>query len=229
MAIRREAEPSPYPVAKTGSRSELQARRSGPFGFGLEQRLRGFAAVVALLLAAHVASAAAPERTLIANPPKPLKNFVLTDQHGKSFGSAQLRGTPALVFFGFTHCPTVCPAALQQLRLLERDHARELGSTRIVVVSVDGERDTPHAMRQWLDPVSKKFIGITGPSQSVRNIAAQFSAAFYKTQGKNAQDYLLEHNAQIFLIDAQGRLRATFFNAPIATIGQVTQSVAAGE
>jgi protein SCO1 len=60
----------------------------------------------------------------------------------------------------------------------------------------------------------------------VRKIAAQFSAAFYKTQAKSAQDYLLEHNAQIFLIDAQGRLRATFFNAPTATIAQVTGSIA---
>jgi protein SCO1 len=179
-----------------------------------------------LLFATHAFSAATPERTLLAAPPKPLKNFVLTDQHGNSFGLAQLKGAPALVFFGFTHCPTVCPAALQQLRQLERDHARELGATRIVVISVDGERDTPSAMRDWLSPLSKRFTGVTGPSTSVRDIAGQFSAAFYKSQGKSAQDYLVEHNAQIFLIDASGQLRATFFDAPTTTIAQVTASIA---
>jgi protein SCO1 len=210
------ADHSPYPVAKTGS----------SLWYALHSRMREYAALAILLLASHDASAATPERTLLAEPPKPLKNFVLTDQQGSSFGLAQLKGAPALVFFGFTHCPTICPAALQQLRQLERDHARELGATRIVVVSVDGERDTPSAMRDWLSPVSKRFIGITGPSKSVRDIAAQFSAAFYKTQGKSPQDYLVEHNAQIFLIDAHSQLRATFFNAPTTTIAQVTESIA---
>jgi protein SCO1/2 len=180
-----------------------------------------------LALASAVASAAAPapERTLLAEPPRAIADFQLTDQTGKSVKLADFRGAPALVFFGFTHCSSACPAALSQLRQLERRHRAELGKTRIVIISVDGERDSPEALQTWLKPLSANFIGLTGPPARVHNIAAGFSAAFYKVPGK-AGEYSVEHNSQIFLIDAKGRLRATFFNAPLATMAEVTQSVA---
>jgi len=131
------------------------------------------------------------------------------------------------MFFGFTHCSSVCPAALHQLRQLEREHRTELGKTRIVIVSVDGERDSPGAMKTWLQPISPNFIGLTGAPARVRDIAAQLSAAFYKVPGQTPGEYSMEHNSQIFLLDAKGRLRATFFNAPLATMAAVTRNVAA--
>jgi protein SCO1/2 len=140
---------------------------------------------------------------------------------------ADFRGAPLLVFFGFTHCSTACPVALHQLRELERQHRAELGKTRIVIISIDGERDSPAAMKTWLEPLSAKFIGLTGAPVQVHNIAAGFSAVFYQVPGQKAGEYSFEHNSQIFLVDAQGRLRATFFNAPLATMAEVTRSVAA--
>jgi protein SCO1 len=180
----------------------------------------------AVLLGAMASTAApAPERTLLTEPPRQISEFQLTNQLNKPVRLSDLRGAPVLVFFGFTHCPAVCPLALQQLRQLDQ-HRAELGATRIVVISVDGERDTPQALQAWLKPVSTRFIGLTGEPARVRDIAANFSAAFYKTPGKSAGDYLVEHNSQIFLLDAQGRLRATFFNAPVPTMLEVTRSVA---
>ena len=183
--------------------------------------------LVLLACAAATAAAPAPERTLLAEPPRAIAEFQLTDQSGKSVKLADLRGAPVLLFFGFTHCSDVCPAALHQLRQLEREHRAELGKTRIVIVSVDGERDSPAAMKTWLQPISPNFIGLTGTPARVHDIAAQFSAAFYKVPGKTAGEYSMEHNSQIFLLDAKGRLRATFFNAPLATMAAVTRSVAA--
>jgi protein SCO1 len=183
---------------------------------------------VALLASAAAAAAPAPERTLVAEPPRAIPDFHLTDQSGKTVRLADFRGAPVLMFFGFTHCSSVCPAALHQLRQLERQHGAELGKTRIVIVSVDGERDTPSAMKTWLQPLSAKFIGLTGAPARVQNIAAQFSAAFYKLPGANAGEYSMEHNSQIFLLDSKGQLRATFFNAPLATMAKVTSGVAAG-
>jgi cytochrome oxidase Cu insertion factor (SCO1/SenC/PrrC family) len=186
--------------------------------------------VLAVVLAGHVpalADAGPPARTLMATPPRTLSDFVLTDQAGKPTRLAQLRGAPALVLFGFTHCPTVCPTELARLRELERRHAADLGRTRIVIVSVDGERDSPEAMSDWLSTFSTQFIGLTGTPRQVRDVASQFSAAFYKTPGKVPAEYLMEHNSQIFLLDAEGRLRATFFNADLATMAAVTKSVAA--
>jgi protein SCO1/2 len=185
--------------------------------------------LIALLAsAAATAAAPAPERTLLAEPPRAIADFQLTDQAGKTVKLADLRGAPVLMFFGFTHCAQICPTALHQLRQLEREHRAELGKTRIVIVSVDGERDSPAAMKTWLQPISTTFIGLTGPPARVHNIAAQFSAAFYKTPGASAGEYSMEHNSQIFLLDGKGQLRATFFNAPLATMAAVTRDVASG-
>ena len=187
------------------------------------------AASLAALLACVAASAPAPERTLLAEPPRAIAEFQLTDQAGKAVKLTDLRGTPLLVFFGFTHCSSVCPTALHQLRQLERTHAAELGKTRIVIISVDGERDSPEAMKTWLKPLSEKFIGLTGAPARVQNIAAGFSAAFYKEPGATPTEYQVQHNSQVFLVDAQGRLRATFFNAPLATMAEVTRGIAGGK
>ena len=190
---------------------------------------RSIIGLIALLAsAAATAAAPAPERTLLAEPPRAIADFQLTDQAGKTVKLADLRGAPVLMFFGFTHCSQVCPAALHQLRQLEREHRAELGKTRIVIVSVDGERDSPAAMKTWLQPISTSFIGLTGPPARVHNLAAQFSAAFYKTPGASAGEYSMEHNSQIFLLDGKGQLRATFFNAPLATMAAVTRDVASG-
>lgn len=181
-----------------------------------------------LLLASCLATAfAAPERTLLAVPSRALTDFELTSHEGKSVRLSQLQGAPVLVFFGFTNCPTVCPTALQQLKQLEQRHKADLGRTRVVIISVDGDRDTPEALSSWLTPISRNFIGLTGAPAKVRDIAAEFSAAFYKTPGKIPAEYLVEHNSQIFLIDGKGKLRATFFNAPLPTMSHVTRSIAA--
>ena len=195
-----------------------------------QTRLAFAASLVLMTAFAHspVLCAAAPERTLFADPPRSLSDLQLTSHEGKPLRLSQLRGAPVLLFFGFAHCPSVCPAALQQLRQLEQKHAAELGATRIVIVSVDGERDSPAAMKTWLQPISTSFIGLTGPPARVHDIAAQFSAAFYKTPGASAGEYSMEHNSQIFLLDAKGQLRATFFNAPLATMAAVTRDVASG-
>jgi protein SCO1/2 len=191
--------------------------------------IRPAIALLVLLASAAAAAAAAPapERTLMSEPPRAIADFQLTDQSGKAVRLADLRGTPLLVFFGFTHCSSVCPTALHQLRQLEREHRAELGKTRIVIISVDGERDTPQAMSSWLKPLSANFIGLTGAPARVQNIAANFSAAFFKQPATAPGEYQVDHNSQIFLLDAAGRLRATFFNAPLATMAEVTRSVAA--
>jgi protein SCO1 len=187
------------------------------------------ASLLVTLLAGVAASAAAPapERTLMANPPRAIADFQLTNQAGKAVKLSEFRGTPLLVFFGFTHCSSVCPTALHQLRQLEREHRAELGKTRIVIISVDGTRDTPEAMSTWLKPLSEKFIGLTGAPPRVHDIAANFSAAFFKQPETAPGEYQVEHNSQIFLVDAQGRLRATFFTAPLPTMAAVTRQVAA--
>ena len=200
----------------------------GPGVRGGHRPFVGLALFLIAFLAATVATAAAPPpaRTVLADPPRPLKDFALTTAEGKPLKLSALSGAPVLVFFGFSHCPSVCPTTLAQLRRLELNHASDLGKTRIVVISVDGERDSPAMLSEWLKPISPTFIGLTGPATDVHNIAARFSAAFFKSAPTPSGEYLVEHNSQVFLIDDEGRLRATFFDAPVETMAQVVRSVA---
>jgi protein SCO1/2 len=157
-------------------------------------------------------ASAVGERTMLAQPPKPVADFELVDQNGKAFRFRQLRGQPALVFFGFTNCATVCPATLQVLRQVHR----ELGgiAPKVVLISVDGERDTPEAMNRYLTPFGKDFIGLTGAPAAVRDIAAGFSAVFFKgAPSDRSGNYQVEHTSQVYLVDATGTLVATFYGA----------------
>jgi protein SCO1/2 len=172
------------------------------------------------------AATGAPTRTMLIDPPRAIRDFALTDQDGKTVRLSELSGAPVLVFFGFAHCPSICPATLAQLRRLELSYARDLGATHIVIISVDGERDTPATLAEWLKPISPTFIGLTGPTNTVHDIATQFSAAFFKGVKQPSGDYLVEHNSQVFQLDARSRLRATFFDAPVETMAKVTSAVA---
>jgi protein SCO1/2 len=167
------------------------------------------------------------DRVQLADPPRKLADFELTDQNGKQLKLSDLRGEPVLVFFGFAHCPDVCPSTLRVLKSAHAAQDRALRRVRIVMISVDGERDTPAAMKAFLAPISKDFIGLTGDPKKVLDIARQFSAIFFKGPPTNAAgDYLMQHTSQVYLIDRAGRLRATFFDAPVETLVQVTRAVA---
>ena len=172
-------------------------------------------------------SASAPDRVATTQPPKPIDDFELSDLDGRAFRFSQLRGTPALVFFGFTHCPDVCPSTLAKLALLTDSADQRLRSTAIVMISVDGDRDSPAVMRAYLSQVSPRCMGLTGDPRAVRRIAAQFSSVFFKAlPDKPGGNYLIQHTSQIYLIDRQGRLRATFFDASIDAMRRATIAIA---
>lgn len=167
------------------------------------------------------------ERVLLVQPPKPIKDFQLTDQDGKPFGLAQLRGRPALLFFGFTHCPDACPRALGQMLAVSQSRDPAVRQARFVMISNDGERDTPAVMKKYLADVSPDFIGLTGSPKQVQLIANQFAAVFFKGFARDqAGNYLVEHTTNIYLLDRDGRLRATFMNSPVPAMVKATAAVA---
>ena len=134
--------------------------------------------LIAVLLAAGMAPAAVPampaessqgwsisDRVAIAQPPKPIADFELVDQEGRPFKFSQLRNRPVLVFFGFTHCPDVCPATLAKLRALNDTADEKIRDVAVVMISVDGDRDNPATMKAYLAQMSPQFIGLTGDPQ----------------------------------------------------------------
>ena len=191
--------------------------------------------IVMITCSVPVAAAAAPggvalvepERTQIASPPVGIKDFELTNHDGRPFRFSDLQGHSALVFFGFTNCPNVCPPTLQLMRQVKRSLQEEDLRIEGVLVSVDGERDTPAAMKAFLAPFDPEFIGLTGDPRVVRDISAAFSAVFFKGMPTDsAGGYNVEHTSQVYLVDGSGRLRATFYNAPVSDMVAVSRFVA---
>ena len=131
----------------------------------------------------------------------------LTDQTGQPFALSSLEGRPALVFFGYTHCPDVCPATVGTLN----EVFAEVGDgPRAVFTSVDPERDGVEAMASYMRYLPKQYIGLSGsPDEILRNTQA-WGVKYAKVDEGSPGGYAMAHTADVFLVDAQGRLRARF-------------------
>ena len=186
-----------------------------------------FASGFALAQTTSTASQRLPrlDRVMLTEPPKPVAEFELTDQNGASFNASKLHGRPALVFFGYAHCPDVCPAALAKLKLVHASEDPVVKRAQVVFVSVDGERDTPETLKEYLARLSPDFIGLTGNPDVVRGIAEGFHVAFYKDQPAADASYKVQHSGQIYLIDADGRLRAELYDPPVETIATMVRAL----
>lgn len=134
--------------------------------------------------------------------------FRLTDQDGKPFGSDQLAGRPFALFFGFTHCPDVCPTTLFQLSEDLKSLGLEGERLQAVFVSVDPERDRPEDLAVYLQSFDPRVKGLTGTPAEV-DAAAKAYKAFYKKVPLTGEGYTIEHTAVVYLMDAKGR----FFSA----------------
>jgi protein SCO1/2 len=182
-----------------------------------------------LLATPHAAGASEPqalpqlERVMLSTPVVTLSDFELTAENGKPRHFSELKGKPVLVYFGFTNCPDACPTAMGKLRAL-RDSAPEFRDAQVLLISVDGERDTPPVLKKYLEGFSPDFLGYTGEPAKVRAVAEQFSAPFFKGNPRaGVPGYLVEHSSQIYIVDRQGRLRAEFYDASLEVMGQVTR------
>lgn len=169
------------------------------------------------------AEAALPsyDRVRVLQSAKNISDTELINQDGQPFRLSQLHGRVALVFFGFTNCPDVCPMAMQSLRELEAFGGDGLADIDYVLISVDGERDTPEVMKAFLERYSPHFIGLTGEHNDVKALAKEFSAAFFKESANAHGEYSVSHSPQVFVIDKSGRLRAEFYNASVEAMHAV--------
>ena len=181
-----------------------------------------FALACAIAAAGERAALPALDRVYVNPAPAAVADFTLTDQSGKPRSFSSLKGEPALVFFGFTHCPNVCPTALGRLKLLHEARGGALKDARIVFISVDGERDTPARLESWLAPLAPDFIGLTGDPKATATIAARFAAVFFKEPPGKDGNYNVMHSTQVFAVDKAGRLRATFADASIEDMATIT-------
>ena len=138
--------------------------------------------------------------------------FELVDQTGQPITEAAFRGRPTAVFFGFTHCPEICPTTLFELDGWLRQADPEGDRIGAYFVTVDPERDTPELMDSYVSGVSDRIIGITGAPEKVADMVKGFNIYAKKVPLDAADpegDYSMDHTASVFLLDAQGRFKST--------------------
>lgn len=143
---------------------------------------------------------------------RPLAAFELTDQNGREFLRESLRGQWTMMFFGFTHCPDVCPTTLATLRELRRilaDLPLE-DQPVIVLVSVDPARDTPEALARYVAHFDPQFLGVTGPPEAIEMLTRDLGVAVSIGPSSDDGNYTIDHTAAIFLIDPSAEYVAVF-------------------
>ncbi len=136
-----------------------------------------------------------------------VNEFSLVDTSGRPFTRADLAGGPTLVFFGFTHCPDVCPTTLLKLAQVKKSAA--VPGLRVLFVSVDPARDTPPVLGLYLHAFDPSFLGVTGDPQAIAALAANFGVAFNRVELPGG-DYTMDHSAVVFLLDAGAHIAAIF-------------------
>ena len=133
-------------------------------------------------------------------------NLVTMD--GTPFTEKDLRATPAAIFFGFTHCPDVCPTTLYELDGWLKQLGPEAGDIKAYFITVDPERDTQDVMKTYVSNVSDRIIGVTGTPENIADTVKSYHVYAKKVPGEDGE-YTMDHTASVFLLDKGGRFRST--------------------
>ncbi|UJW74113.1 SCO family protein [Rhizobium sp. SL42] len=138
--------------------------------------------------------------------------FELVDQNGKAISEQAFRGKPTALFFGFTHCPEVCPTTLFELNGWMKQVDPDAKGLQAYFVTVDPERDSPELLGQYISNVTDRVIGIAGDPAKVAEVIKGFRVYAKKVPLDEKDpngDYTMDHTASIFLLDADGRFKGT--------------------
>jgi protein SCO1/2 len=135
--------------------------------------------------------------------------FQLTDQTGQTVTEKSMLGRPTLVFFGFTHCPDVCPTTLFEMSEVLRAMGKDADGVNAYYISVDPERDTQAAMKDYLSSFDPRMKGLTGSPEEVAKVLSEYRVYAKKVPLKDG-DYTMDHTALVYLMDRDGRFVAPF-------------------
>jgi protein SCO1 len=135
--------------------------------------------------------------------------FSLTDQNGKTITDAELKGRPFLVFFGYTHCPDVCPTTLFEVSEVMHTLGKDADKTEALFISIDPERDTPTVLKDYLSSFDPHLRGVTGDVAQIAAVEKTYRVYAKKVPTTNGE-YSMDHTALVYLMDKQGRFVAPF-------------------
>lgn len=135
--------------------------------------------------------------------------FRLTDQNGKTVTDADLKGKWSLIYFGYTHCPDACPTALNDIAIALDQVGEKRDAVRPVFITVDPERDTPAALKEYVTAFDAPILALTGTPEEVAQ-AAKAYRVYYAKHPEAGGDYSMDHSSVIYVMDPQGRFTASF-------------------
>lgn len=155
--------------------------------------------------------------------------FSLTTQHGKRFTEADVKAKPYLVFFGFTHCPEVCPTTLFELTGVLAELGAEADRLVPIFVTVDPERDTQEYLASYLGVFDSRIVGLRGTPDETAAMARLFRATYRKVPLEDG-DYTMDHTAIIYLMDDRGQLfdRIEYLEDHASQVAKLRRLLAAG-
>jgi protein SCO1/2 len=135
------------------------------------------------------------------------KELNLTDHNGKPRTLNDFRGKVVVLFFGFTHCPDVCPTTLAELALVARELGPDAARMQVLFVTVDPERDTPELLRRYVPAFNPAFLGLYGDAEATARAAQAFKIVYRKQPLDTSGSYTMDHSAGTYILDQAGRLR----------------------
>jgi protein SCO1/2 len=150
---------------------------------------------------------------IVLDKPRIFSDFELEDHRGEVFNLDRMKGIWTIVFFGFTHCPDICPTTLAMLNETYsklKDSEKEL--LQVVMISLDPERDTVEKLAEYVPYFNPEFTGVTGNKHLIRRLTAELNVA-YNQVPLSADDYTVDHSTQLILVNPMGHYHG-FFKAP---------------
>ena len=135
------------------------------------------------------------------------KDFQLTDFNGQQRRLADFRGKVVAVFFGYTHCPDVCPTTLTELASAVKKLGPDAGKVQVLFITADPERDTPDVLRQYVTAFDPSFLGLRGTPEQTAEAARAFKVLIQKNPGADPNNYTVDHSSGTYVYDTSGRLR----------------------
>ncbi|HEY9103633.1 SCO family protein [Chitinimonas sp.] len=133
-------------------------------------------------------------------------DFQLTGHDGKPHSLSEFKGKVVVLFFGYTHCPDVCPTTMSELASTMKQLGDKASGVQVLFVTVDPERDTPALLGQYVPAFNPSFIGLSGSPEQIRKVADSFKIVYQKN-GAAGTDYTVDHSAGSYILDKAGKLR----------------------
>ena len=146
------------------------------------------------------------------------KGFTLTDHTGKPRTLADFRGKVAVVFFGYTRCPDVCPTTLVELKEVMQKLGSDADKVQVLFITLDPERDTQKVLAQYVPAFDARFIGLYGDAATTLRTAKDFKVFYEKRAGSNPDNYTIDHTAASYAFDREGRLRLFVKHDQVGTL-----------